>query len=135
MPRSDGRGGPLCTDCYFSREMLCALKRVEGCKTFRPVQGRQAQSVQVPTPTMEQLEMAVSERPAAIVEQPAKVVPITRPVEKAEPKVEAPTLSTNQTPLRSAAATRSVATTCVIDVRSRVAARVAERYPKALQLC
>jgi hypothetical protein len=34
--RKGRKGGPSCEDCFFHRQMLCALDLDEPCSTFRP---------------------------------------------------------------------------------------------------
>ena len=38
MARGKTGEGVSCTDCYFGRNMLCALKLDEPCATFRPAE-------------------------------------------------------------------------------------------------
>lgn len=155
MPQKSGNRVVSCDDCYFRKELLCALPCSTPCPTFRaagqrgPSGPRQAQLI--PLVNFANAMPDVPVTPAVAVAPAVVSVPVSAPA-----LTDTRSVLTNElppapvavsAPLPAAASTRSSGETLIVPVtaskprldaqsdrRGRVSRRVAERYPQAMQL-
>ncbi len=118
MPQFGAKREVSCADCWFRRELLCALQTDEPCPTFRQVVGRSKRPERPDQAVLIPLAMPqVADSPAVSptpVPRPSRIVdPVPMRPAATRPTVDPRPV---EGPSKVAAARRNTVSTCVVEI-------------------